>query len=316
MPSDLKSPLPLGEGWVRGLVTPTVRPRRTMPKLAPWVVSWLQVSPMALILFALFLLPTLLFFVISFFDYDRVGIYPAFILDNYRDLLTTPATLRIYVSSLEFAVIVWAITLFLGFNLAHFLVFHIRSGTTRMVLFLLCAVPFWTSGIIRTIAWIPFLGRNGVFNTALMALHITSHPLDFLLFSPFAVVVTYVHLYTLLMMGPIANSLSKIDRSLLEAAVDAGATRWQVMRHIVIPLSRTGITLGSILVFTQVMGDYFVVKRMSGGQSASIVSALSTEIQAMQYPPAAASAVILVLFVAFLVAGMMRVVDVRRELVS
>ena len=294
----------------------TWRPRLAVPRFAPWMVSWLQVSPLALILIVLFALPTLLFFVISFFDYDRVGIYPAFILDNYRDLLTTPATLRIYVSSLQFAVIVWAVTLFLGFNLAYFLVFHIRTGTTRMLLFLLCAIPFWTSGIIRTIAWIPFLGRNGVFNTMLMDLHITSHPLDFLLFSNFAVIVTYVHLYTLLMMGPIANSLSKIDRALLEAAVDAGASRWQVMRYVVIPLSRTGVTLGSILVFTQVMGDYFVVKRMSGGQSASIVSALSTEIQAMQYPPASASAVVLVLFVALLVGLMMRVVDVRRELVS
>jgi putative spermidine/putrescine transport system permease protein len=299
-----------------GLRPATRRLRWPTLRLQPWVISWLQVSPLALILLVLFALPTLLFFVVSFFDYDRVGIYPAFILDNYHDLLTTQATLRIYVSSLEFAVIVWAVTLFLGFNIAQFLVFHVRSGTTRMVLFLLCAVPFWTSGIIRTIAWIPFLGRNGVFNTMLLDLHVVSHPLDFLLFSDFAVIITYIHLYTLLMMGPIANSLAKIDRALLEAARDAGASRWQVMRYVILPLSRTGIALGSILVFTQVMGDYYVEKRMSGGQSASIVSALSTEIQAMQYPPASASAVVLVLFVAVLVAGMMRVVDVRRELVS
>ncbi len=299
-----------------GLRAGTWRLRLPRLRLAPWAVSWLQVGPLAIILLVLFALPTLLFLVVSFFDYDRVGIYPAFMLDNYRDLLTTPATLRIYVSSLKFAVIVWAITLFLGFSIAHFLVFHVRSGTIRMVLFLLCAIPFWTSGIIRTIAWIPFLGRNGVFNTMLMDLHVVDHPLDVLLFSDFAVIVSYVHLYTLLMMGPIANSLSKIDRALIEAARDAGASRWQVMRHVIFPLSRTGIVLGSILVFTQVMGDYFVVKRMSGGQSASIVSALSTEIQAMQYPPAAASAVVLVLVVALLVAGMMRVVDVRRELVG
>ena len=87
------------------------------------------------------------------------------------------------------------------------------------------------------------------------------------------------------------------------------------MVDIVIPLSKTGIALGSILVFTQVMGDFFVVKAMSGGQSASIVSQLATEIQAMQYPPAAASAMILVLFVALMVGGMMRIVDVRKELV-
>ena len=253
---------------------------------------------------------------VSFFDYDRVGIYPAFLLDNYRELLTTPATLRVYLSSLKFAVIVWAITLCLGFNIAWFLIHHVRSATIRTVLFLLCAIPFWTSGIIRTIAWIPFLGRNGAFNTILQDLHITSQPLTFLLFSDFAVVITYIHLFTLLMVGPIANSMAKIDPALLEAARDAGASRWRTMVDVVIPLSKTGIALGSILVFTQVMGDYFVVKQMSGGQSASIVSMLSTEIQAMQYPPASANAMVLVVFVAIMVAGMMRVVDVRKELVK
>lgn len=289
------------------------KPRRV---LSPETVSWLQVGPLATILILLFALPTVLFLVVSFFDYDRVGIYPAFMLDSYQDLLTTPSTLRVYISSLKFGVIVWTITLFLGFNLAYFLVFHVRRPMVRTILFLLCAIPFWTSGIIRTIAWIPFLGRNGAFNQALMALHITDKPLEFLLFSDFAVIITYVHLFTLLMVGPIANSLSKIDPALLEAARDSGASRWQTMYLVVLPLSKTGIALGSILVFTQVMGDYFVVRQMSGGQSASIVSMLSTQIQAMQYPPASANAMVLVLFVAIMVACMMRVVDVRKELVN
>ena len=296
--------------------SPLPVPGEQRSRLPLWIVSWLQVGPVALILLVLFVLPTGLFLVVSFFDYDRVGIYPAFLLDNYHDLLTTPATWRVYISSLKFAVIVWAITLLLGFNIAYFLIFHIRSATTRTVLFLLCAIPFWTSGIIRTIAWIPFLGRNGAFNTILLKLHIISQPLTFLLFSDFAVVITYVHLFTLLMVGPIANSLAKIDPALLEAARDAGASRWRTMVDVVIPLSKTGIALGSILVFTQVMGDYFVVKQMSGGQSASIVSMLSTEIQAMQYPPASANAMVLVVFVAIMVGCMMRVVDVRKELVQ
>ena len=304
-----------GPGYPSAARVPAATVGRRRAKRS-WLVSWLQVAPLALILGVLFVLPTVLFVVISFWDYDRVGIYPALLLDNYRDLLTTPATWRIYLSSLRFAVIVWAVTLFLGFNIAQFLIFHVRSAAVRMALFLACAIPFWTSGIIRTIAWIPFLGRNGAFNTLLVDLHLTDHPLDFLLFSDFSVIITYVHLNTLLMIGPIANSMAKIDRSLMEAARDAGASRWQTLRHVVIPLSRTGIALGSILVFTQVIGDYFVVKRMSGGQSASIVSALSTEIQAMQFPPASASAVVLVLFVALVVGLMMRVVDVRKELVG
>ena len=296
------------------LVSRERRPERK--RMAPWLVSWLQVAPLATVLVALFALPTILFLMVSFWDWDRVGIYPAFLFDNYHDLLTTPATWRVYVSSLKFAFIVWAITLFIGFNVAYFLIFHVRGRVTRTVLFLLCAVPFWTSGIIRTIAWIPFLGRNGAFNQLLMMMGITSKPLEFLLFSDFAVIITYVHLFTLLMVGPIANSMAKIDKALLEAAVDAGASRWRCMVDVVIPLSKTGITLGSMLVFTQVMGDYFVVKQMSGGQSASIVSMLSTEIQAMQYPPASANAMVLVVFVAIMVAGMMRVVDVRKELVK
>jgi putative spermidine/putrescine transport system permease protein len=290
--------------------------RRRHRRLPAWTVSWLQILPLTAILSLMFALPTALFLAVSFFDYDRTGIYPAFLLDNYREVFTSSSTLRVYGSTLKFTLIVWAITLFLGFNIAHFLIFHVRNGKVRIVLFLLCAIPFFTSAIIRTIAWIPFLGRSGAFNQALMGLHLTTHPLDFLLFSDFSVVVAYVHLYTPLMIGPIANSLSKIDRSLIEAARDAGASRWQTMANVIIPLSKTGIALGSILVMTQVMGDYFIVRQMSGGQSASIVSALSTEIQAMQYPPAAANAMVLVVIVAVMVGCVMRVVDIRKELVK
>jgi putative spermidine/putrescine transport system permease protein len=297
-------------------LTPRPRHRRQPSGPSPRAVSWLQVAPLALILLVFFLLPTTLFLIVSFFDYDRTGIYPAFMLDSYLELLTSPSTLRLYASTLKFAAIVWAITLFLGFNIAYFLIFHVRRNSVRIVFLLLCAIPFLTSAIIRTIAWIPFLGRNGAFNQALMALQLTSRPLDFLLYSDFSVIVSYVHLYTVLMIGPIANSLSKINPSLLEAARDAGASRWQTMVNVVIPLSKTGIALGSILVVTQVMGDYFVVRQMSGGQSGSIVSALSTEIQAMQYPPAAASAMMLIIVVAVMVTVMMCVVDVRKELVK
>ena len=88
--------------------------KRQSTRLPPWLVSWFQVGPLALVLVVLFALPTTLFLIVSFYDYDRTGIYPAFLLDNYRELLTTPATWRVYVSSLKFAVIVWAITLFLA----------------------------------------------------------------------------------------------------------------------------------------------------------------------------------------------------------
>jgi putative spermidine/putrescine transport system permease protein len=280
------------------------------------LVSYLQVAPLALVLMFFFGIPMLVVFAVSFFDFDRFEVVPAFILDNYLELFQSSLTLKLYLASLKYAAIVWAVTLFIGFWVAYFLVFHVRSVLWKMALFLLCTVPFWTSNIIRMISWIPFLGRNGVFNQVLVGTGTVDEPLEFLLFSDFAVVVAYVHLFTLFMIVPIFNSMARIDRSLIEAAYDAGASGWRVITEIVIPLSKTGVALGSIFVITLVMGDFFVVRVMSGGQSASVVSAMATEIASLQYPPAAASAVVLVLIVVLMVSAILRLVDVRRELAS
>ena len=285
-------------------------------RIRPALASWLQIGPLATVLLLFFGIPVIVVVVVSFFDFEHTDIIPTFILDNYLDIFTSETTVRLYLSSLKYAVIVWAITLVIGFTLANYLVFHVRSLLLKIGLFLLCSVPFWTSTIIRMISWIPFLGTNGIINSTLLRMHLISHPLEFLLFSDFAVIVAYVHLFTLFMMVPIFNSMARIDTRLIEAAKDAGASRWTILREIILPLCKSGIALGSIFVVTQVMGDFFVVKVMSGGQSASVVSALQNEIAGLQYPPAAASAVVLVIVVMMMVAGILRVVDVRKELAT
>jgi putative spermidine/putrescine transport system permease protein len=128
------------------------------------------------------------------------------------------------------------------------------------------------------------------------------------------VIVAYVHLFTLFMIVPIFNSMARIDKSLIEAARDAGASRWRIMKEIIVPLSRTGIALGSIFVIALVMGDFFVVKVMSGGRSASVVMGVFEEVNLLFYPPASAKAVVLLIFVSFMIAGILRIVDVRGEL--
>ena len=95
------------------------------------------------------------------------------------------------------------------------------------MLFLVCTIPFLTSNIIRMISWVPFLGREGLLNTALLRLGLIHQPLEFLLFSDFAVVLAYVHLYTLFMVTPIFNTMMRIDRRLIEAALDGGAGSWR-----------------------------------------------------------------------------------------
>jgi putative spermidine/putrescine transport system permease protein len=283
----------------------------------PWsgaIVSWLQAAPLALILLLMFVAPLAFVVVVSFFDYGRVDIYPAFMLDNYAEIFTSDVTIRLYLKTLEYAVVVELFTLVIGFLVAYFITFHVRTVTWRIMLMLACSIPFFTSNVIRMISWIPFLGREGILNNFALAMHLTSKPLDFLLFSDFAVCVAYVHIFTLMMVAPIVNSMGKIDKALIAAARDAGASEFQIVRDIVVPLSKTGIALGSALVLTQVMGDYYIVHVLSGGKSAGVVAGISTELAAFEYPPAAASSVILLIVVVVLVVGIFSLVDVRKEL--
>lgn len=281
---------------------------------SPSWVPYLQVAPLSLVFLAFLVVPILTIVVVSFFDYDTTRLLPDFVLTNYEELLTSAVTWRTYGQTLAFAATTWVITLLIGFTVAYFLAFHIRSTTWQTVLFLVCTIPFWTSNIIRMISWIPFLGRNGVLNTALQSAGVIDQPLEFLLFSDFAVVLAYVHLYTLFMVVPIFNSMVRIDRSLIEAAHDAGASGWQILWNVIIPLCKPGIAIGSIFVVTIVMGDFVTVRLMSGGQSASVGLMMVNAMSLLQYPAAAANAVVLLILVLMTVALMIRVVDIRKEL--
>ena len=283
-----------------------------MHRLAPYF----QVAPLALVLVFFLVIPVITIFVVSFWSYDSFSLIPDFSLDNYSYLFFSSVTHDLYLKTIFYAAVTWAITLVVGFTVSYYLVFHVRSLIWQIALFLICTVPFWTSNVIRMISWIPFLGRNGLFNQSLMALGVTDEPLDFLLFSDFAVILAYVHLFTLFMIVPIFNSMARIDPALIEAAVDGGARPWQVIWEVVLPLSKTGIALGSIFVIALVMGDFFVVRTMSGGQSGSVASAMMNEIGLLQYPGAAAGAVILLIVVTLMVAAIFRLVDVRKELAS
>ena len=278
------------------------------------LVSYIQAAPLALILGFFLLLPILMIVVVSFWDYDFAQMYPDFVTFNYTETLGSWVTWQTYLNTLRYAFIVWAITLFLGFWVAYFLAFHIRTTTMQMVLFLICTVPFLTSNIIRMISWIPVLGRNGLVNSALVNMGIVPAPIEWLLYSDFAVVLAMVHLYTLFMVTPIFNTLMRIDKSLVEAARDAGASSWQVLWNVIIPLAKPGMAIGTIFVVTLVMADFSTVQVMSGGQSASVALMLKNQMSLLQYPAAAANAVVLLALVLLMVAGILRVVDIRKEL--
>jgi putative spermidine/putrescine transport system permease protein len=279
------------------------------------LIPYLQVLPLTLVLLLFLGVPLAIVVVVSFFDYDIVDLIPTFTLQNYHELFRSRLTYDLYLSTLKYVLIVWAITLLIGFTVAYFLVFHVRSLLWQIALFLLCTVPFWTSNIIRMISWRPVLGTEGLINSALIKAGVIDQPLQWLLYSDFSVVVAYVHLFTLFMIVPIFNSMARIDKSLLEAAVDAGATRWGVVWNVVLPLCKTGIALGVLFVVTLVMGDFFVVTVMSGGLSGSATSGIFNDLQFLNYPRAAANAVILLIVVLLIATAIFRLVDVRKELV-
>lgn len=293
-----------------GTVAPTVRRRPRSRSLA----AYLQAAPLALILGIFLVLPIAAIVMVSFWDYDSVQIFPDFIMLNYEEALGSAVTWRTFLNTLKFVALVWTVTLFVGFWVAYFLAFHVRTAKMQTVLFLVCTVPFLTSNIIRMISWVPFLGRNGLLNSALVDLGIVPAPLEFLLFSEFAVVLAMTHLYTLFMVTPIFNTLMRIDKSLVEAARDAGASAWQILTNVIIPLAKPGIAIGSIFVVTLVMGDFITVRFMSGGQSASVGLMIANQISLLQYPAAAANAVVLLVLVLMMVAGILRIVDIRKEL--
>ena len=278
------------------------------------MAPYLQALPLTLILGLFLLLPIIMIAVVSFWDYDFAMMYPDFMTLNYEETLGSWVTWKTYLNTLKYAVLVWAITLFTGFWVAYFLAFYVRTTGMQMVLFLVCTVPFLTSNIIRMISWIPVLGRNGLVNSTLIEGGFISAPIEWLLYSDFAVVLAMVHLYTLFMVVPIFNTLMRNDRSLIEAARDAGASDWQILWNVIIPLAKPGMAIGTIFVVTLVMADFSTVQVMSGGQSASVALMMKNQMSLMQYPAAAANAVVLLAVVLLMVAGILRVVDIRKEL--
>ena len=274
----------------------------------------LQILPLLSVLVLFLVAPVVIILAVSFWDYTEFSLIPDFVLTNYMEILESGVTYSTYLNTFKFAFLGWLFTVIIGFTLAYFLAFHVRTLRWQIILFLICTIPFWTSNIIRMIAWIPVLGRNGLMNSLLLKLGVIGEPLEWLLYSDFAVILAFVHLYTLFMIVPIFNSMMRIDKSIIEAAQDMGADSLQILINVIIPLCLPGIAIGTIFVVSLIMGDFITVQAMSGGQSASVGVAMNNKRALLQYPAAAADAIILLCVVLGMVAILMRTINIRKEL--
>src|SRR6202045_176394 len=216
------------------------------------------------------LTPYLLMFCYSFWSVSSAQvIVHHWSLDNYRELLRVGVYWQTLFRSMWIAARGTIFSLLLGYPLAYFLSFH--AGVRKALFYQLVIIPLWVSYLVRAYAWKTILGSDGVLNTLLQYLHVTKHPLEFLLYSPFAVVLTLTHIYTPFAFLPIYASLEHIPRNLLEASHDLGATPGQTFWKVIFPLSIPGVVVGATFAFVLSLGD-FLAPLLLGGPSGIMIA--------------------------------------------
>jgi spermidine/putrescine transport system permease protein len=227
----------------------------TVPPLA-WVVAFL-------------LVPYLLLFAYSFWAVEQGNIVHTWNLHNYADLLAKDVYRATLFRSMWIAARVTLFALLLGYPLAYFLSFY--AGKRKDLFYQLVIIPLWVSYLVRAYAWKTILGTDGVLNTLLQYVHLTQHPVESLLYSPFAVVLTLTHIYTPFVILPIYASMEHIPRNLVEASQDLGASPAQTFWRVIFPLSAPGMIAGATFAFVLSLGD-FLAPLLLGGPSGIMIS--------------------------------------------
>ncbi len=261
--------------------------------------------PMVFLLLV-FLLPFLVVFKISLSDMEGVAfkdlvtwsdgaVHFHIKVDNYFSLVQDALYFQTYVSSVKFAAITTVICLLLAYPFAYFLA---RSpADKRPALLMLVMLPFWTSFLLRVYAWKMLLADAGVFNNMAIAMGLTAEPIK-MMNTPFSMVLGMVYTYLPFMILPLYANLVKMDLHLLEAAMDLGATPLQAFWRITVPLSRSGIAAGSMLVFIPCVGEFVIPELLGGPQTLMIGRVLWDEFFSNNdWPMAATVAVVMVLLI-------------------
>jgi spermidine/putrescine transport system permease protein len=216
------------------------------------------------------LLPYALMFFYSFWSVSPAQtIIHSWNLSNYRDLLSHDVYRQTLLRSASIAARVMIFSLLLGYPVAYLLSFY--AGMRKNLLYQLVIIPLWVSYLVRAYAWKSILGTDGVLNTSMQYLHLTNHPLQFLLYSPFAVVLTLTHIYTPFTFLPVYAAMEHIPRNLIEVSHDLGASRLQTFWRVVLPLSIPGVLAGATFAFVLSFGD-FLAPLLLGGPSGIMIS--------------------------------------------
>ncbi|MGJ4860620.1 ABC transporter permease [Labrys sp. La1] len=277
---------------------------KTMWLLAPGVV-WM----------VLFLLvPILMMVYVSFWTQTTFKIEPILTTKSWATFFTSDTYLQALWTTIRIWLTVLVATLVVGYPTALFVGLFVRNKALQTALLVLCVIPFWTSFLIRVLAWRPMLGKEGAINLILLKAGIITQPIEALLFSDLSVVIGTTQIYCVFMVGPIAFMLGRIDPNVIEAARDLGAGFWRIFRTIILPLSMPGVVVGSIFVSVMVLGEFATSAALSGRKVNLLGNIIVTQVGSLKWAFAAVVGVILTIVMGAVVAALLRVVDLRKEL--
>lgn len=273
-----------------------------LPQRKPGLGPWLFLTPLLLWVIIFVVVPTILLILMSFAERDSLGrVVYTFSWDNYLRAFAADETgrrvwLQILLNSVWYAFLTTVICMVVGYPVAYFIG---RSPERwRNILIMLVMIPFWTSFLIRTYAWITILSREGLVNGWLLSAGITPEPIGFL-YTPFAVVLGLVYTYLPFMILPIYSSVEKLDGAMVEAAYDLGANTLHAFARVVIPLTRPGLAAGILLVFVPSIAMFAVTTLMGGGTNPTIGEVIHNQFTRARNQPfgAALGTLLLALFV-------------------
>jgi len=276
----------------------------TFQLLAPGVV-W-----MILFLVA----PIMMIVYVSFWTQTTFAINPTLTLDSWRNFFASEAYVGALWTTIRLWLIVLALTFIIGYPAALYVGLLVKSKTVATILLVLCVIPFWTSFLIRVLAWRPMLGKEGAINIILQKIGLIDTPIEVLLFSELSVIIGMTQIYVVFMVGPIAFMLGRIDRNIIEAARDLGAGFGRIFWKIIFPLSLPGVVVGAIFVSVMVLGEFATSGALSGRKVNLLGNIIVTQVGSLKWAMASVVGVILTILLGIVVAGFLRIVDLKREI--
>lgn len=276
--------------------------------------AWWLIAPGVIWMTLFLVVPILMIVYVSFWTQTTFKIEPTLTLASWQQFFASDT----YITSLWTTVRIWLIvlvaTLVIGYPTALYVGLFVKSKTLSTILLVICVIPFWTSFLIRVLAWRPMLGKEGAINIVLQKFGIITAPIEALLFTELSVIIGMTQIYCVFMVGPIAFMLGRIDPNIIEASRDLGASFWRIFRKIIFPLSLPGVVVGAIFVSVMVLGEFATASALSGRKVNLLGNIIVTQVGSLKWALASVVGVILTIVMGIVVALFLRIVDLRREL--